>query len=93
MSRSRPRTTPARAAVEILFAAVALFVGAKALVWLVENPRITLALALVGLIFAAVYTLNVALDVVADRMRLDSLRRAAARRAYHDALTSEETAA
>ena len=93
MSRSRPRTTPARAAVEILFTAVALFVGAKALVWFVENPRITFALALVGLIFAALYVVNVALDVVADRMRLDSLRRAAARRAYHEALTPEGTRA
>jgi len=93
MSRSRPRTTPARAAAEILFTAVALFIGAKALVWLVENPRITLALALVGVIFAAVYVVNVAIDVAEDRMRLEGMRRAAARHAYHEALTSEEPTA
>jgi len=93
MSRRRPRTTPARAAVEILFTAVALFVGVRLIVWAVDNPHITLALALIGLIFAALYVVNVALDVAADRMRLESLRRAAARRAYREALDAEEAAA
>ena len=89
MSRSRPRTTPARAAVEILFTAVALYVGVRLIVWAVDNPRITLALALVALVFAAVYVTNVALDVAADRMRLESLSRAAARRAFREALDAE----
>jgi hypothetical protein len=93
MSRSRPRTTPARAAVEILFTAVALFVGVRLIVWAVDNPRITLALALIALAFAAIYVLNVALDVAADRMRVEGMRRAAARHAYYEALTSEEPAA
>jgi len=90
MSRRRPRTTPARAAVEILFTAVALFVGVRLIVWAVDNPDITLALALVGLIFAALYVVNVALDVAADRMRLESLRRAAARRAHYEEPTCED---
>jgi len=93
MSRRRPRTTPARAAVEIFFTAVALFVGVRLIVWAVDNPRITLALALIALVFAAVYVTNVALDVAEDRMRLESLRRAAARRAHREALDAEEAAA
>ena len=92
MSRRRPRTTPARAAAEILFTAVALYVGVRLIVWAVDNPRITLALALIALIFAAVYVTNVALDVAADRMRLESLRRAAARRAQRAELGAEGTA-
>lgn len=93
MLRRRPRTTPARAAVEIFFTAVALYVGVRFLVWLVDNPTITFGLGLIALIFAAVYVTNVTLDVIGDRVRVEGMRRAAARRAYYEALTPEEPAA
>lgn len=91
MSRRRPRTTPARAAVEILFTAVALYVGVRLIVWAVDNPRITLALALIALIFAAVYLINVAIDVAEDRMRVEGLRRAAARHQWAEAQAGQSS--
>jgi hypothetical protein len=51
-----------RAAVRLLVAAVALFVGVKILGWLVASPEVVFALALAALTIAAIYVVNATLD-------------------------------
>lgn len=73
-SESQATSVALRAAVRLLVAAVALFVGVKILGWLVTSPEVVFALALAALTIAAIYVVNATLDQLGARRHDAKLR-------------------